>query len=672
MTSDDEADLGRNFETAKLVYEDVKSEFYSWKGKHVAEIWNRLDGSDSSFLSGATECFRMPRTAFEAVPLPTPDPELGDADCLYFWDYDLDGNLMGPGEAIPIVIGEAANAFVPHPPYQYCTPASRNHNARMIDNRAAPFVPFSEDPTFPCDAYLQSFQSYQWEDDQQDPDGNFSLTRCGVRAYYFVEEVIQYETVRRLHVDHGYSATMINNVLREYTTFRPLRLSNESGLLWDVSQRDLPLVIWGDGRLSTDKKQLPPRFAQDPADNLFRQINNGLAKFCPNLNCIMHNCHVHIDYDWEHLTDPITPKEPHRTNQDLYTLAKNACGAECFLLIAENDMEVEADDDEPIGASTAFLSILKLEPDMLPCDMAITTGMACRQAFLRRKQTIADKEVVPEAPASKKRRKTRLLEKKKKKEKQIFSGIAAPPAPCVHPGPCSSANICDCFRLKKHCERNCRCADGCARRWQGCNSTCAHNRRCSDKDRRRPCKCRAAERECDPEKCTMCDARNTHAYFPDALPVARTGGGCTNVALQRGTFKRFEVRRSMYGLGAFAVEDMRENDMLGEYVGELLDEHETLDHRHIIHMHSKLNYCFGMEGQEDTTVDAQWLGNPTRFLNHATPPNCYAQELVVNGERRLAIRALQRIKKGVELTLDYGDKYWKGLASESGRDSDEA
>ncbi|KAJ6488575.1 hypothetical protein C8R47DRAFT_1126030 [Mycena vitilis] len=566
MNPADEEDLRGNFETAKLVYGDVKTEFYSWKGKHVADIWNRLDGSDSSFLSGATEYFH----------------------CLYFWDYDSDGNLMGPGEAIPILTGKAANTFAPHPPYQYCTPASRNHNARMIDNRAAPFVPFSEDPTFPRDAYLQSFRSYQWEDDQQDPDGKFSLTRCGVRAYYFVEEVIQYETVRRLHVDHEYSAVMLNNLLREYTTFRDLRLSNESGLIWEVSQRDLPPVIWGNGRLSTDEKQLPPRFAQDPADNLFRQINNGLAKFCPNLNCIAHNCRVHIDYDWENLNHPLTPKEPQLTNQDLYTLAENAnaCGAKCFLLFAEDDMEVEAEDDEPIGASTTFLSMLKLEPDMLPCDMARLTGMACRQVFLRRKEPIKDKEVVPEAPASKKRRKTKRLENKKKKEMHIFSGTTAPPAPCVHPGPCSSAKICQCFQLKKHCERNCRCADECARRWQGCNSTCAHNQRCSH----RKCKCRVAERECDPEKCTMCDARNTQAHFPDGLPVARTDGGCTNVTLQRGTFKRFEVRRSKYGLGAFAAEDMQENDMLGEYVGELLDENETLDHRAIIHIHSKLNY----------------------------------------------------------------------------------
>jgi hypothetical protein len=65
-----------------------------------------------------------------------------------------------------------------------------------------------------------------------------------------------------------------------------------------------------------------------------------------------------------------------------------------------------------------------------------------------------------------------------------------------------------------------------------------------------------------------------------------------------------------------------------------------------------------MEGEKGTQVDAQWLGNPTRFLNDSRPelPNCFAHggyrtrslspflltnalEVVVNGERRIVIRA---------------------------------
>ncbi|KAJ6547046.1 hypothetical protein B0H19DRAFT_1163682 [Mycena capillaripes] len=615
MATDYEAQLLRAFDIAKGVFKTVNSEYYAWKEKHLGEVWDRLIvGSDpsSSVTSGR---FSMPRALFEE------DPEVGDTDCIYVWDYDSNGN-PGPGKAMPVIEGQAAERFFPHLPYQYCTPASRSYTASMIDNKSSPFLPFPEDPTFPREEYLECFESFQWIDDRRDPD----------------EEVVQYETVRRLHVDHRLSAEIINDILREYTSFRPLRLSSESGLLWDVSQRDLPPVIWGDGLPSSSKRQLPPDFGRDPADNLFQQINNGLANFCPHLNCIIYNCHVHVDPQWNNLTPPVAPKEPRLTNDGLRALARlgAACGDECFLLCDDDDMDVDTD-DVPLGDLTVLFSMLKLEPDMLPCHLAVICRIACQRVFLHRKQTIDDGEVIP---PGKRRRKSKPLTNKKK-EKLDFSGETAPPSPCVHPGPCSGNQFCECFVRKKYCERNCRCADSCVRRWPGCNSTCARNPRCKDSaTRRKRCKCRAAQRECDPEKCTVCDARNTHTHFPEALPVARTNDGCTNVTLQRGTFKHFEIRRSMYGLGAFAAEEMQADDMLGEYVGELLDDtEETLQHRGIIQKHSKLNYCFGMEGQKETMVDAQWLGNPTRFLNHAEPANCFAQELIVNGERRIVIRA---------------------------------
>jgi histone-lysine N-methyltransferase EZH2 len=168
----DEADLLGNFETARDVYKSVRDEFHAWKDKHVAQVWGRIAGPlDSAMDSVAMERFRIPRVAFEA-DLP---PECCDAEYIYVEDYDADGNLIGRRQAIPITMGEAADVFAPHPRYQYCTPASRNLIARMIDNKDAPFVPFPEDPTFPRDAYLSTFKSFQWVDDQRDPDGKFFM-----------------------------------------------------------------------------------------------------------------------------------------------------------------------------------------------------------------------------------------------------------------------------------------------------------------------------------------------------------------------------------------------------------------------------------------------------------------------------------------------------------------
>ncbi|KAF8184866.1 hypothetical protein K438DRAFT_2020112 [Mycena galopus ATCC 62051] len=602
-----------HFETAATVYQTVYEDFFAWKEKHVVKILDAL----ANPASPPSKQFYVPPTCFEPVSSPPPD-----SNVMYIHNYDSDGNVVK--SEVSMTVYPIVKSFAPHPPYQYCTPASRSENARMIDNQNAPFVPFPDDPTFPWLEYLSCFDKLQWIDDQDqhDPD----------------DEVIRYETVRRLHIDHHFTAEDVDAVLKAYG-FRLLRISNESGLLWDVSQRDLPEIIWASS--SKARTPLPPFFGQkDPQPDFFEQLNRGLEKFCPNLNCIQHNCHLHVDYSWEFLTRRLeAPKPPRRTSEGLRALAEVPCGIDCFLNASGDAM----DDDS--GDQTVLEGTLKIEPDILPCHLAVICRMTCQIAFLRRSQFINDKDVVDsEEVPEKKRRKSKYRTTRKRKGTVDVSGEIPPPEPCTHMGPCSGAQGCDCFKLKRYCERNCRCEDSCIRRWPGCNETCKGNSHCRDKLK---CRCRMEERECDPEKCTNCNARNIHTR-------------CTNVPLQLGRFKRFEVKNSKYGLGAFAVEAIGKGDLIGEYVGEVVDEGaEILGHREVIHNHNKLNYCFGIEGTT-TVVDAQWLGNPTRFLNDSKPdpPNCQAYDAVVNGEHRIVIHALKRIKKGAELTLDYGPKYW--------------
>ncbi|KAJ6497191.1 hypothetical protein C8R47DRAFT_1212725 [Mycena vitilis] len=207
-TESEKADL----ECAQTVYAAVKNEFYAWKTEHTAQVFSRIATRDPPFVSGAMESFFLP------VLEPLSNSEL---DIVLFEDYDADGKLVEPATAIPLQTAEAAQSFPPHPPYQFCTPVSRSHTARMIDNQSAAFIPYPEDASFPREDYLKEFQGFQWILDQQDPD----------------KEVIQFETVRRLHLNHGFSVEHIDHLITAYTSLRSLRLSNESGLLWDVSQR---------------------------------------------------------------------------------------------------------------------------------------------------------------------------------------------------------------------------------------------------------------------------------------------------------------------------------------------------------------------------------------------------------------------------------------------------
>ncbi|KAJ7090296.1 hypothetical protein B0H15DRAFT_258042 [Mycena belliarum] len=273
----------------------------------------------------------------------------------------------------------------------------------MIDNKLAPFIPYPEDEKFPHDRYLSYFQGFQWTEDQRDPD----------------DEVIQYETVRRLHMEYRFSAETIDDTLGD--SHRRLRLSDESGLLWDSSQRsvvlcsdnpltlcrDLPEVIWEDGNPFSSKPPLPLHFGQEfPAPNdIFSHINHGLKKFCPNLNCIMHNCQIHT----------LIRREPRVTSDELREEPGEPCGTECFRLMDPDDME---DQDMSMHNLDFLHGVLELDPDMLPCNLAVICKLPCRQISLYRRDLVDDSELftpVPPRRMTLKKRKKRLTGRKRKR-----------------------------------------------------------------------------------------------------------------------------------------------------------------------------------------------------------------------------------------------------------------
>ncbi|KAJ7915467.1 hypothetical protein B0H13DRAFT_1519626, partial [Mycena leptocephala] len=154
-------------------------------------------------------------------------------------------------------------------------------------------------------------------------------------------------------------------------------------------------------------------------------------------------------------------------------------------------------------------SMLKLDPDLLPCDLAVICKLPCEQIFLYRRQLLPDDEILEN--------RYQLEVTECNIEPTDFCKQRMPPvesrtersslrmSPCVHPGPCSAHTHCECANLKTFCERNCRCPSSCPRRWTGCNDSCGKTRikKCSGSQ----CDCRRLGRECDPELCTKCDAR---------------------------------------------------------------------------------------------------------------------------------------------------------------------
>jgi uncharacterized protein len=103
---------------------------------------------------------------------------------------------------------------------------------------------------------------------------------------------------------------------------------------------------------------------------------------------------------------------------------------------------------------------------------------------------------------------------------------------------------------------------------------------------------------------------------------------------------------SMRGLGKglFADRAFCAGELVAEYSGRRIPTAyaDTL----------KTRYLFEID--EQWTIDGSPESNIARYINHACSPNCEA------GLRdgRIFIRAARRIRKGEELTIDYGEEYF--------------
>ena len=101
--------------------------------------------------------------------------------------------------------------------------------------------------------------------------------------------------------------------------------------------------------------------------------------------------------------------------------------------------------------------------------------------------------------------------------------------------------------------------------------------------------------------------------------------------------------------GLCASKDIRSGIKIIEYVGKLITKKETLQNSKFDN--KKDIYLFNINEKYDLDGDFDW--NTARLINHSCNPNC---EVVGKG-LKLWISSLKKIKKGEELTYDYGFGY---------------
>lgn len=118
----------------------------------------------------------------------------------------------------------------------------------------------------------------------------------------------------------------------------------------------------------------------------------------------------------------------------------------------------------------------------------------------------------------------------------------------------------------------------------------------------------------------------------------------------------FEVRESgIHNKGAFAKKDIPKDTEIVEYVGEKITKAES-EKRATKYLNKAKRdknfgqvYIFSLNKKYDIDGNVPW--NPSKYINHSCDPNCEYQS---EDDKKIWVVAIKDIKKGEELTVNYG------------------
>ena len=122
----------------------------------------------------------------------------------------------------------------------------------------------------------------------------------------------------------------------------------------------------------------------------------------------------------------------------------------------------------------------------------------------------------------------------------------------------------------------------------------------------------------------------------------------------------YKVKKSkIHGHGIYANDNIKKGSKIIEYIGEKISKSEgnrRSEKRLKKYLNSDISgsvYIFELNSRYD--IDGEPLYNKARYINHSCDPNCEVE--IINGH--IWIVAIKNIKKGVELSYDYGYEFDK-------------
>lgn len=108
------------------------------------------------------------------------------------------------------------------------------------------------------------------------------------------------------------------------------------------------------------------------------------------------------------------------------------------------------------------------------------------------------------------------------------------------------------------------------------------------------------------------------------------------------------------GYGLFTNAPLEKWQCIGEYAGQLRFRNlffPNINDYCFMYPHKWLNF-------KPATIDCQYYGNHTRFINHSDHPNLEALSVFYEGIFHIIFRTIRKISAGEELSYDYGEIYW--------------
>ena len=116
--------------------------------------------------------------------------------------------------------------------------------------------------------------------------------------------------------------------------------------------------------------------------------------------------------------------------------------------------------------------------------------------------------------------------------------------------------------------------------------------------------------------------------------------------------KPYRIKKSNIdkkGRGLYATRDIKEGERIIDYVGKIITKKQTEDSKKFDN--AKPIYLFNLNKKYDMDGDVSW--NTARLINHSCTNNCDYNGIGL----KLWIVAIKDIKKGEEITADYGFGY---------------